>query len=84
MVGNDKHFLKDPAPQFFVAALSDSSVKVSFRAWVKNSDYFDLLWMCTDEVKQRFGAAGISIPFPQQTVHLQNPVPVNSDLDQKE
>lgn len=84
MVGNDKRFLKDPAPQFFVAALSDSSVKVSFRAWVKNSDYFDLLWMCTDEVKQRFGAAGISIPFPQQTVHLQNPVPVNSDLDQKE
>jgi len=84
MVGNDKRFLKDPAPQFFVAALSDSAVKVSFRAWVKNSDYFDLLWMCTDEVKQRFGAAGISIPFPQQTVHLQNPVPVNSDLDQKE
>ncbi|WP_407448693.1 mechanosensitive ion channel family protein [Fibrobacter sp.] len=84
MVGNDKRFLKDPAPQFFVAALSDSSVKVSFRAWVKNSDYFDLLWTCTDEVKQRFGAAGISIPFPQQTVHLQNPVPVNSDLDQKE
>lgn len=84
MVGNDKRFLKDPAPQFFVAALSDSSVKVSFRAWVKNSDYFDLLWMCTDEVKQRFGAAGISIPFPQQTVHLQNPVPVNSVLDQKE
>ena len=80
----DKRFLKDPAPQFFVAALSDSSVKASFRAWVKNSDYFDLLWMCTDEVKQRFGAAGISIPFPQQTVHLQNPVPVNSDLDQKE
>lgn len=84
MVECDKRFLKDPAPQFFVAALSDSSVKVSFRAWVKNSDYFDLLWMCTDEVKQRFGAAGISIPFPQQTVHLQNPVPVNSDLDQKE
>jgi len=70
LVENEPRFLKEPAPQFFVAALADSSVNVSFRAWVRNSDYFDLLWMSTDEVKRRFDEAGITIPFPQRTVHL--------------
>ena len=70
MVENEPRFLKEPAPQFFVAALSDSAVNVSFRAWARNSDYFDLLWTYTDEVKRRFDAAGITIPFPQRTVHM--------------
>ena len=70
MVENDPRFLKEPAPQFFVSALADSAVNVSFRAWARNSDYFDLLWTCTDTVKQRFDEAGITIPFPQRTVHM--------------
>lgn len=70
MVENEPRFLKEPAPQFFVAALSDSAVNVSFRAWARNSDYFDLLWTYTDEVKRRFDAGGITIPFPQRTVHM--------------
>ena len=70
LVENEPRFLKEPAPQFFVAALSDSAVNVSFRAWARNSDYFDLLWTYTDEVKRRFDAAGITIPFPQRTVHM--------------
>lgn len=70
MVENEPRFLKEPAPQFFVSALSDSAVNVSFRAWTRNSDYFDLLWTCTDNVKRRFDEAGITIPFPQRTVHV--------------
>ena len=70
LVENEPRFLKEPAPQFFVAALSDSAVNVSFRAWARNSDYFDLLWTYTDEVKRLFDAAGITIPFPQRTVHM--------------
>ena len=70
LVENEPRFLKEPAPQFFVAELSDSAVNVSFRAWARNSDYFDLLWTYTDEVKRRFDAAGITIPFPQRTVHM--------------
>ena len=71
LVENEPLFLKTPCPQYFVSALADSSVNVTFRAWVRNSDYFDLMWKYTDEVKQRFDAAGITIPFPQRTVHLE-------------
>ena len=71
LVENEPLFLKTPCPQYFVSALADSSVNVTFRAWVRNSDYFDLMWKYTDEVKQRFDAAGITIPFPQRTVHFE-------------
>jgi small conductance mechanosensitive channel len=70
LVGNEPLFLKKPEPQFFVSALSDSSVEVAFRAWVKNADYFNLLWKYTGEIKCRFDEAGITIPYPQRTVHL--------------
>ena len=73
LVGKEPLFLKTPAPQFFVSALADSAVEVSFRAWAKNADYFDLLWKYTELVKLRFDEAGITIPFPQRTVHLQGP-----------
>ena len=70
LVESDPLFLKNPVPQFFVSALADSSVEVAFRAWVKNADYFNLLWKYTDEIKRRFDDAGITIPYPQRTVHL--------------
>ena len=70
LVASEPCFLKTPAPQFFVSALADSAVEVSFRAWVKNADYFDMLWKYTGEVKKSFDAAGITIPFPQRTVHM--------------
>lgn len=73
LVDKEPLFLKTPAPQFFVSALADSAVEVSFRAWAKNADYFDLLWKYTELVKHRFDEAGITIPFPQRTVHLQGP-----------
>lgn len=71
LVENEPLFLKNPVPQFFVSALADSSVEVAFRAWVKNADYFNLLWKYTDEIKRRFDEEGITIPFPQRTCHIQ-------------
>ncbi|MVD21253.1 mechanosensitive ion channel protein MscS, partial [Vibrio cholerae] len=38
--------------------------------WVKTDDYWDVYWDVTKEVKLRFDREGISIPFPQQDVHL--------------
>jgi small conductance mechanosensitive channel len=37
------------------------------RPWVKADDYWDV----TRTVKLRFDEEGISIPFPQQDVHIQ-------------
>ena len=66
----DERVLKDPAPVVTVAALADSSVNFNVRPWVKNADYWGVLWDTTEKVKLEFDRQGISIPFPQMDVHL--------------
>ena len=66
--------LADPEPVVKVQELGDSSVNFVVRPWVKTDDYLDTWWDITREVKLRFDAEGISIPFPQRTVHLSAPV----------
>ncbi len=66
----DSRILADPAPFIAVAELADSSVNLVFRPWVKTSDYWDVRFDLTEKIKNRLDEAGISIPFPQQDVHL--------------
>ena len=68
----EKHekVLKDPEPVIRLHELGDSSVNFIVRPWAKTSDYWDVYWDVTREVKQRFDAEGISIPFPQRDVHI--------------
>lgn len=62
--------LKSPEPMIKVHTLNTSSVDFIVRPWVKTDDYWDVYWDITKEVKLRFDREGISIPFPQQDVHL--------------
>ena len=62
--------LKDPAPVVKLHELADSSVNFIVRPWVKPEDYWEVYWDITREVKRRFDAEGVSIPFPQRDVHL--------------
>ena len=71
--------LKDPAPVIRVHALADSSVNFVCRPWVKTGDYWDVFWDVTRTVKERFDAGGVSIPFPQQDIHVINALQVNSE-----
>ena len=71
--------LKDPAPVIRVHALADSSVNFVCRPWVKTEDYWEVYWSLTRTVKERFDAGGVSIPFPQQDIHVIEPLQVNSD-----
>jgi small conductance mechanosensitive channel len=50
--------------------LADSSVNFLVRPWVNSSDYWALLWETNEKVKQTFDDNGISIPFPQMDVHM--------------
>jgi len=67
---DDSRVLTDPAPTIAVAELADSSVNLVFRPWVKTTDYWDVRFDLTEKIKNALDAAGISIPFPQQDVHL--------------
>ncbi|ARV73164.1 mechanosensitive ion channel family protein [Vibrio campbellii] len=62
--------LRSPEPNIRVHTLNTSSVDFIVRPWVKTDDYWDVYWDVTKEVKLRFDREGISIPFPQQDVHL--------------
>ncbi len=62
--------LEDPEPMVRVHTLNASSVDFVVRPWVKVDDYWDAYWDITRTVKLRFDAEGVSIPFPQQDVHV--------------
>ena len=68
--------LKDPEPIIRLHELGDSSVNFVVRPWVKTDDYWDVYWDITREVKMRFDAEGVSIPFPQRDVHLFTETPL--------
>ncbi|MDI6796576.1 MAG: mechanosensitive ion channel [Desulfatibacillaceae bacterium] len=69
-LANDPRVLKNPAPMVRVLALSNSSVDFVVRPWVKGADYWDVYFDTTENLKKRFDAEGISIPFPQRDVHI--------------
>ncbi len=66
----ESRVLSDPAPTVAVAELADSSVNFVVRPWVKTEDYWDVKFKLIEEIKLAFDEAGISIPYPQQDVHM--------------
>ena len=70
VVRSDKRVLSDPEPQIAVAELGDSSVNIVVRPWCRGTDYWNLRFDLTRELKQQLEAAGCSIPFPQRDVHV--------------
>jgi small conductance mechanosensitive channel len=62
--------LAEPAPVVKLNQLADSSVNFIVRPWARTGDYWDVLFDVHREVKKRFDAEGIGIPFPQMDVHL--------------
>ncbi len=70
IVTSHEKVLKDPEPVVRLHTLGDSSMDFVVRPWSKTSDYWDVYWDVTREVKRRFDEEGISIPFPQRDVHI--------------
>ena len=66
----DTRVLTNPETTVAVAELADSSVNLVFRPWVKTADYWAVRFALTENIKNALDEAGISIPFPQQDVHL--------------
>ncbi len=70
LLRQDSRILQDPAPTIAVAELGDSSVNYAVRIWTKSEDYWDVFFATNEAIKLRFDQEGISIPYPQQDVHL--------------
>ncbi len=67
---NDERILKDPEVFIAVAALADSSVNLTVRAWVERADYWPVFWAMNEKVYKTFPQRSLNIPFPQMDVHL--------------
>jgi len=70
IVADHPKVLEQPEPVIQLHELADSSVNFVCRPWTRTSDYWSVYWDITREVKERFDAAGISIPFPQRDIHI--------------
>jgi small conductance mechanosensitive channel len=70
IVSGHELVLKEPAAVVKLHELADSSVNFICRPWVKPEDYWAVYWDVTREVKRRFDAENVSIPFPQRDVHI--------------
>lgn len=79
IIDNHPAVLRTPEKTIKVHTLNTSSVDFIVRPWVKTDDYWDVYWDVTREVKLRFDKEGVSIPFPQQDVHLHMVSPEKND-----
>jgi small conductance mechanosensitive channel len=70
VVTSDERVLKDPAPQVAVSEMADSSVNLVVRPWCQTGDYWTVRFDLTRRLKEEIEGAGLSIPYPQQDVHL--------------
>jgi len=70
LADQDSRVLKDPEAMIVLSELADSSVNFTVRLWVNTADYWGVYFCMHEAVKKAFDEQGISIPFPQQDVHM--------------
>lgn len=81
IVEADDRVLKDPEPFIALSEMADSSVNFVVRAWVNAGDYWGFFFDTNERVKKALDEAGISIPYPQQDVHLHQVETVAQQVD---
>ncbi len=60
----------EPEPFVAVSNLGDSSVDITIRVWCDAANFWPLSFTLPKAVKEAFDKNDISIPFPQQDVHM--------------
>jgi len=72
ILNQDDRILAEPEPRIAVSELADNSVNFIVRPWVNSSDVLSVKYSILEQIKKRFDAEGISIPYPQRDVHIYN------------
>jgi len=71
-LGQESRILADPAPAIMVMELGASSVDLAVRPWVNSAEYWLVRSDLLESIKAAFDANGISIPYPQQDIHIKD------------
>jgi small conductance mechanosensitive channel len=70
VIDRDTSIHADPAPAMMVTNLGESSVDIQVRLWCAADDYWGIKFDLNRQLKEALDAGGITIPFPQRTVHM--------------
>lgn len=70
VLADEPRLLEDRPPVIAVADLGESSVDLTIRVWVNSGDFFPVKWHLLETIKNTFDNNGITIPFPQRDVNL--------------
>ncbi len=62
--------LPEPAPDVLVSDLGESSVNLVLRAWVDTPEFVTTRSELTEAITVGFARAGVSIPYPQRSLHV--------------
>lgn len=65
----DERILKTPEPFIELGKLSDTSVDITVRVWVKATDYWAVHFQTNQAIYTTFNERGIAFPYPQIVVH---------------
>ena len=71
IASQDERVLADPEARVGVTSLGVNAVELTLYAWTQTSDYFLTSQALTEEIKIALDEAGIDIPFPQRTIHVE-------------
>jgi len=72
VIKSENRILNTPEYVIAVGELADSSVNIYVRPWVSSSNYWPVKFDFTEKIKLEFDKNGISIPYPQMDVHIDN------------
>lgn len=72
MLSSDERILKEPAPVVWLNSLEDSCIRLTVRAWVKNSDLWEVFFEYNERFYKELPKAGLHFPFPQLDIHVKN------------
>jgi len=62
VISETEMILTDPEPNIQMHELSDFTVNFICRPWVRTSDYWNVRWTLTREIRKRFADAGFKAP----------------------
>ena len=62
--------LEEPEPLIVFSDFGDSALELLYAVWFQKTDYLALKNSIMQEIKERFDAEGIEIPFPHRTLYV--------------
>ncbi len=66
----NRYCLDEPAPVILCTEFKESGVELLFGLWFSKADFMNLKNSIMQDIRKRFRAEGIGIPYPTRTLHV--------------